>query len=301
MITSFASFTLAAILAFGVAPVAAAEIETARGPVAVDGVPETVAVFDIAAIDTISALGVSIDGVPDNLYLAELAPLADRAEVVGTLFEPDLEALNALGPDLVIVGGRSSPQLEQTERVAPSIDMTMDGDDLIEQAKARIAAYGTLFDRPNEAATLTADLDAAIERARAAVEGKGDALIVMTNGAKISVYGEGSRFGWVHHTLDLPAAAGAIDASTHGDAVSFEFIRETDPDWLIVLDRAAAIGADDQNARATLDNELVAGTKAWQSGQVIYLPAADFYIAAGGAGATVRVLDRIAAAFDATE
>ncbi len=296
----WAGFALAALLA-GASPVSAAEIETARGRVTIETPPETIAVFDIAAIDTISALGVPIAGVPDKLYLPELAPLGERAETVGTLFEPDLEALNALQPDLVIVGGRSSLQLEQTERVAPSIDMTMDGDDLIEQAKARIEAYGDLFGRQQAARDLAGDLDAAIERARAAVTGKGDALIVMTNGPKISVYGEGSRFGWVHRTLGLPAAAGAIDASTHGDAVSFEFIRETDPDWLIVLDRAAAIGADDQNARATLDNELVAETKAWRSGRVVYLPSADFYIAAGGAGATTRVLDRIAEAFDATQ
>jgi iron complex transport system substrate-binding protein len=299
---TFASIRAAlAALALSASPALAAEIDTAAGPVTIDGVPETIAVFDIAAIDTISALGVSIEGVPDNLYLAELRPLADEAEVVGTLFEPDLEALNALGPDLVVIGGRSSTQGEQTRRVAPTIDMTMDGDDLVEQAKSRIAAYGTLFDRAAEAERLAAELDAKIDAARQAVSGKGDALIVMTNGPKISVYGEGSRFGWVHRTLGLPAAAGSVDASTHGDAVSFEFIRETDPDWLIVLDRAAAIGSEDQNARATLDNELVAATKAWRNDRVIYMPAADFYIAAGGFGATGRVLDRIAEAFDAAQ
>ena len=58
---------------------------------------------------------------------------------------------------------------------------------------------------------------------------------------------------------------------------------------------AAAIGSGDQGARATLDNELVAATTAWRTGQVVYLPAADFYIAAGGASATVRVLDAITA------
>lgn len=100
--------------------------------------PQTLAVFDIAAVDTLNSLGVKIAGLPDKLYVPELAGLKDGAEIVGTLFEPDLEALSALAPDLIIVGGRSSPQLAATSRIAQSIDMTMEGDDLFAQAKQRL-------------------------------------------------------------------------------------------------------------------------------------------------------------------
>jgi len=275
----------------------AAEIQTARGPVQIEVVPKTIAVFDIAAIDTLSALGVDIQGLPNNLYLSELAPLGETAESVGTLFDPDLEALNALGPDLIIVGGRSSTELAQVERVAPAIDMTMDGADLIQQARDNLLGYGALFGRQDQAQTLVAAFDQTIEDTKAAVAGRGNALIVMTNGPRITVYGPQSRFGWVHEALDLPSAIETSDASIHGDAVSFEFIRDVDPDWMIVLDRAAAIGSADQNARATLDNALVRETTAWQNDRIIYLPAADFYIAAGGIQATTRVLDQLADAF----
>lgn len=286
-----------AALALLATSVHAAEIQTARGPVEIDAVPETIAVFDIAAIDTLSALDVAIQGLPDNLYLDELAPLAASADTVGTLFDPDLEALNALSPDLIVVGGRSSTELEQVERVAPAIDMTMDGADLIQQARDNLLGYGALFGRQDEARTLLAAFDQTIEDTKAAVAGKGNAMIVMTNGPRITVYGPQSRFGWVHEALELPAAIDTSDASIHGDAVSFEFIRDVDPDWMIVLDRAAAIGSADQNARATLDNALVRETTAWQNDRMIYLPAADFYIAAGGIQATTRVLDRLADAF----
>lgn len=275
----------------------AIEIQTATGPEMFTVVPQKIAVFDISAIDTLDALGIRLDGVPNKLFLNTLEGNLDGTAQVGTLFEPDLEVLNELGPDLIIVGGRSSTQIEQTGRVARSIDMTIWGDDLIGQARQRIKDYGRLFNVTANADALIATLDEKIEHARTAVDGKGNALIVMTNGPKISVYGPKSRFGWVHSVLSIPSAAPIIDAGTHGDAVSFEFVAKVNPDWLIVVDRAAAIGSGEQNARATLDNELIHQTTAWKNGQVIYVPSANIYIAAGGARATMNVLDAVAEGF----
>ncbi|MDO9418130.1 siderophore ABC transporter substrate-binding protein [Pararhizobium sp.] len=294
-IVPFAAILLCADLA------QAAEIQTATGTVSIDGVPKSVAVFDIAALDTLDRLGIKPSGIPDNLYLPELSHLKDGAKVVGTLFEPDLEALSEIAPDLIIVGGRSSSKVEAAAQVAQTIDMTMNGDDLLNQAKARLAAYGTLFAKPDEVKAAEAELDAAVEAARAAVKGKGKALIIMTNGPKVSAYGLGSRFGWVHRSLDLPAAVDDVEAANHGEAVSFEFIRKANPDWLLVLDRAAAIGSGEAGARATLDNELVAETTAWKKGQVVYLPSADFYIAAGGVQSMSRVFKAVTDAFAAAK
>lgn len=300
MITLPAAATLAAVLALSPLACAAATIETATGPETIQSAPAVVAVYDIAALDTLVALGVPVAGVPDRVYLPELEGAAAHAEIVGTLFEPDLEALNALGPDLVIVGGRSSPQAGQTARVARSIDMTIDGTRLLEDARRRILDYGTLFRREDAAGALLSSLEAGVEAVRAAAEGRGDALIVMTNGPKISVFGPGSRFGWIHDELGIPAAASDVPSSSHGDAASFEFVAATDPDWLIVLDRAAAIGSGEDGARATLDNALIRSTAAWRNGNVIIVPAADLYIAAGGAHATARVLEALADGFSAS-
>lgn len=290
------AFLAAAMAAFA-STATAVEIETARGVVDVAERPERIAVFDVAAIDTLNGLGVEIAGVPDNLYIDELRHLGDDTETVGTLFEPDLEALSALAPELVIVGGRSATQLEAVSRVAPAVDMTLSGDDLIAEARDRVTAYGELFGKQEKAAALLADLDGALARAREAVAGKGKALILMTSGTKVTAYGTASRFGWLHRELELPPAVDSIEVANHGEAISFEFVREANPDWLIVLDRAAAIGSGEQNARATLDNELVAATNAWRKGQIVYLPAADFYIAAGGVASTIRVVDAITRAF----
>lgn len=290
-----------AALALSILPASAMDVATAQGTVAVDGVPKAIAVYDMAALDTLDRLGIRPAGVPDKLYVPELEPIKAGATVVGTLFEPDLEALSALGPDLVIVGGRSAAKADVTVKVAPTIDMTIDGDDLFGQAKLRLETYGDLFGKVEEAKAIAGELDAKLAAARAAVAGKGKALIVMTNGPKVSSYGPGSRFGWVHAALGLPPAIAEIETATHGEAVSFEFIREANPDWLLVLDRAAAIGSSEQAAKVTLDNELVAATTAWKKGQVVYLPAPDFYIAAGGVQSLERVLATITEAFSAAK
>lgn len=295
------SLIAALAVALSALPVHAMDIATARGPVAVETMPKTVAVYDVAAIDTLDRLGIRPAGLPDKLYVPELEPVKEGAMAVGTLFEPDLEALSALAPDLVIVGSRSAARAEETAKVAPTIDMTIDGDDLVDQARQRLAAYGALFGKTAEAKAAAGELDARLAAARAAVAGKGRALIVMTNGPKVSTYGPGSRFGWVHAALGLPAAVDEIEKATHGEAVSFEFIRKANPDWLLVLDRAAAVGSNEQAAKVTLDNELIAGTTAWKKGQVVYLPAPDFYIAAGGVQSLERVLGTITEAFAAAK
>ncbi len=270
-------------------------IATARGDVALAATPEKVAVLDIAAIDTLHALGVPSAGVPDKLYVDYLGDVAAQAQVVGTLFEPDLEALATLAPDLIIAGGRSSTQVEALAPVAPTIDMTI-WEDVVGQGRDRIAAYGRLFGKEDKAAELTAALDAKIAQAKAAVEGKGRGLILMTNGPKISAYGKGSRFGWLHDTLGLPEAHENLNPETHGDAVSFEFVAEVNPDWILVIDRSAAIG-EPGSAMATLDNPLVMGTTAGQKGQIVLLSSTPVYIAGGGYTSLMTTLDEMLAAF----
>ncbi len=260
--------------------------------------PQKVAVYDLPALDTLAALGVSPAGVPEKLYVDYLDQAAVSAVKVGTLFEPNLEALAGLAPDLVVLGGRSAPQKSAVEQVAPAIDMTI-GDDLLADARARIAALGTLFGKSDKAAELIATLDGRIAGLQGLGKGKGTALIVMTNGPKLAAYGLGSRFGWIHQATGMPEAAPRLDAATHGDAVSHEFIAQANPDWLFVVDRGVAVGEQGQSAKATLDNPLVAGTKAWQAGQVVYLNSADAYITAGGYTATVTLLDQLAAALSA--
>ena len=272
-------------------------IETARGEATIAAKPEKLIVMDMAALDTLDLLGAKPIGVPDKLYVSHLQHFAEGIEVVGSLFEPDFETINALAPDLVVIGGRSAKQYDMLSQIAPTIDMTIWGTDMVGQAKARLEAYGTLLGKEGEAASLAADFDAKIEQAKAAVKGKGNALLLLTNGPKVSAYGAAGRFGWLYDAIDLPEAIENVEDATHGEAVSFEFIRDVNPDWLLVIDRSAAIGAEGEGARQTLDNALVQATTAWKEDQVVYLDAANVYISGGGIQSMMRTMDELIDAF----
>lgn len=293
--------SIAAAALIAALPVAAfaqtVTVQDAQGEATVPANPETLVVLDLAAIDTISVLGVEVDGVPDIAPPAYLEDALADAKIVGTLFEPDFEELAVMQPDLIVAGGRSQAQVGALSEVAPTLDMTIDAGDIVAQAKARTEAYGEIFDRAEAADEAIAALEADISEAAEAVDGKGDALILLANGGKISAYGSNSRFGWIHSALDLPEAREGLDTETHGEAVSFEFVAETDPDWILVVDRAAAIGQEGEAAQATLDNPLVQGTKAGQAGQIVYLDSARLYLAGGGIQSMRGTLDEITQAF----
>lgn len=295
---------LSALTALSLAPVVLAQpaqaagvtIDTAREPVTLAAPPARVAAFDVAAIDTLTALGVPLAGVPDKLYVPALKDV--DAPHVGTLFEPDLEALANLAPDLIIVGGRTATQRDALAQLAPTIDMSI-GTEVLAHTSDRLAAYAALFDRQAQAQPLKQALDDKLAALAQAGKGKGRVLVVMTNGPKMSLYGPGSRFGWLYQSTGMaPAVEGLDSGANHGNAVSAEFIAKADPDWLFVLDRGAAIGEEGQSAQATLNTPLIAGTKAWRNGQVAYLPSASLYIASGGYASTVEVIDALTAALN---
>lgn len=293
---------LSGLITAALAAPAAAEITipTAQGDVTLQGAPQTVAVFDMAALDSLLALGVQPAGTIENVTVAALREGTRDAARVGTLFEPDLEALAGLAPDLIVVGGRSAAQLAAVSQVAPAIDMTF-GPDLLAEARARIDSYGAVFEKEAEAAALNASLDAQLAALREAAAGQGRALIVLTNGTRMSAYGKGSRFSWIFDAAGLEEAAPGLDDATHGQAITHEFIAEANPDWLFVVDRGAAIGEDGQGAEATLRSGLVEGTTAWSEGQVVYLDPAAAYISAGGYQAMSRLMGQLTEALSAAD
>lgn len=215
------------------------------------------------------------------------------------LFEPDYEAVHALRPDLVIVAARSAPRQAALAKIAPTIDLTVAPDAFFEDARHNAETLGRIFGKEAEVAARLGDLDATIAALKEKARDAGRALIVMTNGGKVTAYGRGSRFGWVHDELGIAPAVADVAAATHGEAISFEFLLETNPDWLIVIDRDAAIGNAGATARRTLDNELVAATAAARNGRIVYVDTARWYLVGGGLAALRSMVDELAAAFGA--
>jgi len=259
--------------------------------------PKTLAVYDAASIDTLAALDVPIAGIPQNFSLDYLETVVKAAKPIGSLFDPDFQALSQLKPDLIIVGGRSAKAFDSVAKVATAIDMTIPRDDLMAQTKAHTLAYGQLFAKTEAANALIAKLDTAIQQARKAAAGKGTGLVILTNGTKVSAYGPGSRFGWIYSALGMEPATKDIKSGNHGDAASFEFLLKVDPEWLLVIDRGSAINAEGSSAKETLDNELMHKTKAWKNNQIIYLNSKEVYITSGGIQAQTHIMQDLTQAF----
>ncbi|MCF7520547.1 siderophore ABC transporter substrate-binding protein [Neisseria sp. ZJ106] len=276
-------------------------VNTTRGEATVPQNPQRIAVYDLGMLDTLNKLGVPTGMSVNQNRLPYLAEYLKNAQPAGTLFEPDYEALNAYKPQLIIIGSRAAKAFDQLNAIAPTIEMTADTADLKNSAKERIDALAQIFGKQAEAEQVKAEIDAAFEAAKQAAEGKGKGLVVLVNGGKMSAFGAQSRLGgWLHRDIGVPAADESIKEGSHGQPVTFEYIKEKNPDWLFVLDRSAAIGEDGTAAKDVLDNPLVAETTAWKKGHVVYL-VPETYLAAGGAQELLNAAKQVTDAFQAAK
>lgn len=270
----------------------------AQGETVLAGVPEKVLVQDWATFDNLSALGVAVAGVPSSNvphYLAETVP-ADAIQI-GSLFEPDFEGIAAADADVYFVSARSAQAYATAKDIVPTIDMSLaDNSDIVGGIKDNLTKLGGIFGLEDKASELNAALDAKVAEAKAAAEGKGNALVLVTNAGKVGVYGPDSRVAWIHNQVGIPTAIADVKDGDHGgDGVSFEYILETNPDWLFVVDRDAGTGESNGAAAALLDNELVNQTKAAQAGQIVYLDPQAAYITMHGYNGVMLLLDQVLA------
>lgn len=289
-----------------VATLALARIATAdpytvthpQGTTTIDVIPEAVMVTDWAAFDNLNALGIEVSGVPSTampLYLADKTQ--PDVQKIGSLQEPDIEGIVASEPDLVVVASRSRMAYPTLSGFVPTIDMSVDNESLVDGVKTNLTTLGKIFGKEDESAALIASLDAKIEEAREAVRNKGTGLVIVTNAGNLGVYGPASRVAWIYDTLNVPSVFDNVDDRDHGgDAVSFEYLLETNPDWLFVVDRDAGVGGEGA-ARALLDNELIHKSGFWQNDRIVYLDPGAAYITMHGYSGLMLLLDQVIEGF----
>ena len=272
-------------------------VDTVKGNVDLAMNPSPLVVYDMTLMQDLAALDVAVDGMPSGLKLDNLqSKTQPEPKTVGTVFEPDLEALNAMQPQAILIGSRMAEKYDALSSIAPTLDMTIDTAKIYESSKQRLHDLGALFGKSAQAAKLQGNIDGLIDETKALTKDKGKGLVVMVNGNKLSAYGDKSRYGFIHTVLDIPMADDQIADARHGQPISFEYIQKTNPDWLFVVDRSAAIGEDGAGAKAVLDNPLVAQTNAWSKNQVVYL-SPDSYLAFGGYYQWMQDLTTIKEAF----
>ena len=254
----------------GIAQAADITVENAAGKQVVPQNPQRVVVLDFGAADTLRALGVQdkIVGFPQSgkipNYLSEFAD--KKYKNVGDLKEQSLEQINELNPDLIIASKRQEKMIDKFKEIAPVFNVENDYTNYYPSFQQNVTALGQIFGKENVAKDAQSKT----------------ALLVLVNESKISAFGDGSRYGMVYQKFGFKPIDDSIKSSTHGQSVGFEYILEKNPDFLLVVDRTAAITEKANNAQKVLDNDIIKQTKAYKDGHIVYLDAANWYLAFGG-------------------
>jgi iron complex transport system substrate-binding protein len=317
-----AAIGLSMSLATPSAPVLANElrVEHAKGETVLMKAPAKVAVFDLAALDILATLGVdAVAGVPKGAsgtgnFPGVTATFGDPDyRNVGTLFEPDLSALETLKPDLVIVGGRSSRKYETVSAIAPTIDLSPGEMSLATAAVTNTRKLGAVFGVQDKADQAIAKLEASLAGLHAASATAGTGLVLFAAGGGVSVHAPGDRFGTVYDFVGIKPAVAPAQPSPSGPrpkpgsaeaqaaaAKRDETLRAAlaaSPDWLLVLDRTAATSSEPSTIVERLGADpRIAATDAWKKGRVIYLDPKAWYLVGAGISSLTASAEDIRAA-----
>lgn len=262
--------------------------------------PERVVVIDYAVLDIMDTLGLddkivgTAKGVAPD-YLSEIANSPKSANV-GTVKAVDLEALMALEPEVIFIGGRLAAKYDQLSAIAPVVLLAVDYDQpLLSSVKRSTDVIATIFGQEQVAQDLLASYEERIAALKSKAQGH-SVLIGMVNASQFKTLGNHGRCAFIGQDLGFTNLAADL-YSNHGNESSFELLVKLNPEYLFVLDRDSAIGRKGaQLARDVMNNELVHKTRAYQENKLFYLNSAVWYLSEGGLKALDYMLQDLEAA-----
>ena len=249
--------------------------------------PERIAVLDMASLDILDNLGMGDRVVGSaSTSLEYLTDYVDNEEVanLGTIKEADLEAVMECDPDVIFIGGRLASSYDALSEIAPVVFLSTDSElGIVKSVTKNAETIASMFGLEDEVSKKTEGFDERIKALKKTAEGK-TALVGMTTSGSFNLMGNDGRCSIVGREVGFENLTAAESTSTHGNEASFETVVEKNPDYIFVMDRDSAIGADgSQTAKEIVENELVMGTDAYKNGRIIYLEhPAVWYTAEGG-------------------
>ena len=262
------------------------EIEDNNGTQTVNAPPESVVALDNRTFQTLSDWGVELSAGAVSLMPETIDYTQDESILdVGSHNEPDLESVVAAEPDLVVNGQRFSQYQDDIADLVPETPILVldpeEGEPFDTELERQTEVLGEVFDKQDEAAQLTDEFDAAIERVGAAYDEGDTVMAVTTSGGEIGYLapGVGRTLGPVFDIFGLTPALEVDDASDdhQGDDISVEAIADSNPDWILVMDRDAAVSADEAEYEPAEDvlsgSEALSNVTAVEEEQIVYMPA----------------------------
>lgn len=268
------------------APGATVTVEGNSGPVTIAAPPKAVVATDNRTFETLSSWGVSLKAAPKALMPTTIAYKNDPAIVdLGTHGEPNLEAVVAANPDLIVNGQRFAQHQGKIAGLVPGAKiLNLDprkGQPLDSELKRQTTVLGEVFGKQAEAKKINGDFDAAVARVKAAYKPGEKVMAVNVSGGNIGYIAPslGRTLGPVYDFVGLTPALKVEGASDdhQGDDISVEAIAKSNPDWILVMDRDAAIKASDPAFKPASEileaSEALKSVTAVQKKRIVYMPA----------------------------
>jgi iron complex transport system substrate-binding protein len=262
------------------------EVEDNNGTQTIDLPLESIVATDNRTFETLSDWGIELSAAAVSLMPDTVAYTQDETIIdLGNHNEPDLEAVVAVAPDLIVNGQRFAQYHDDFVDLAPDAVILeldpRDGEPFDSELRRQITVLGEVFGHQDDAEQLIADFDAAIARVEAAYSADSTVMAVNTSGGEIGYIAPGigralgPLFDIFGFTPALEVPEGTDDHQ--GDDISVEAIADSNPDWILVMDRDAAISADDPayvpGAEILEGSEALANVTAVTEGNIVYMPA----------------------------
>ncbi len=263
--------------------------------------PEKVVVFDFGSLDTMTELGLQdkVVGLPQATVPSYLKQYKEsQFENLGSLKEPDFEKVHAAQPDLIIISGRQADLYDEFKKIAPTVYFNLEYEDTMKSFESNVRTLAEIFEKEEEANVAIEEVEKKVAAMQEKTKDANEtALVVLGTEGKVSAYGPASRFGFVHDVLGVKPADEKIESSRHGQSITYEYILETNPDIMYIIDRDAAIG-NGASVQKSIENDIVKKTNAYKNGKMVYLDGEVWYLAGGGLGSMNQMIDEVAKGFD---
>lgn len=274
--------------------------------------PKAVVSLDNRTFQTLSEWGIKPVASSRRLMSPTLPEKKDDSIVdIGSHGEPKLELITAAQPDLIINGQRFAGKFDDIAGRAPgAVQLLLDprkGEPFDAELKRQTTELAKVFGKETEAKALNDKFDASIAAVKKAYNKGQTVLAVNTSGGKIGYIAPtvGRALGPVFDIMGFTPAL-KIEGATNdhqGDDISVETIAKANPDWILVMDRDAAIKANDPAyvpaAKVLQDSKALANVTAVTKGQIVYMPT-DTYLNEGIQTYT-EYFDQLAKAFSAAK
>ncbi|MEV0845184.1 iron-siderophore ABC transporter substrate-binding protein [Streptomyces sp. NPDC049954] len=273
-------------------------VDTAMGPVHVPARPRRVVVLDTAELDSAITLGVTPVGAVKAGAASDFLDYLPKSEVtgiknVGEIASPNLEAVAALKPDLILTSEvRDGARYEQLKAIAPTVMTENTGYPWKQNFRVHAQALG----RTAEAKRVESAYADKVAKVRTRIGGAKKAAAVSVNvvrfveGADIRIYGDRTYIGTILKDVGLgrpPIVAKAKDGFSYD--VSPERIDLADADVIF-----HATYGDARKSRATqvLDSGLWKKLPAYKNHRVTAVDD-ELWLQGIGYTAADKILDEL--------